>query len=299
MTRVCPSCKTELKESDYYFCTSCGAELTDGTNANVSSYAFKVTKFNTPSRRIGFKPILMIFASILLISGVFFLLKFGLTLLPKHTSSAVLQQQSKPKPQTNSNVVATDISLPDIKFGMPTLITYIPDNIDFYIESGDFKEIYNAFTKDFDEKPFIDVLLLDVSDQFIFVGREVDSTWQLGLFLKITNQSHILELLDNLENKNWRVALVKDVLVISNSDKFIEDSVSASNGIVKNVSLNPKFVTSKSQLQESGKLLFIDLNAKSNSAYSLLSYYKAGKSVQAVFDDAKTREYDKFVVIHE
>jgi len=300
MTRVCPNCKKQLKESDVYFCTNCGEEITENVSTQGTSYTIKVTKFSSNASTFNFRPILIIVISLAGVIGVFMLIKVGVRLLP--TKRINFQQQVTQTTDESTPAtwfIKSKINAITHKFEDKSLITFVPSEVDFYLESSDFKAFYQAFTSEFDRDPFIDVLINDVESVFIVAGRQVESAWELGLFLKVFNQDKILENLNDLGNENWRVVLVRDTILISNSDKFIEDVVNSSNGIAKNITHNPKYVTKKSQLVDKGQLIFISLDDDPVPAFNLLNYYNASDTLLSIAEQAKKLEYDKFVLTNE
>lgn len=309
MNRVCPNCSKPLKESDLYFCLSCGQKLDEGLIKGKHPFTPKIIAFTPTEKGEGRKFINLTSIKLhkKLIVGLFFIvLAAGVSVwaIFLTLSRAKRVQELTASPQIEEVVEITsfpnskDLDLPqqNINLADDDYTKYIPYGNYVYVLGADVFDYYTRFFGLITEDSLLSGLHDYVEGKFIVIGSKEEGRWYMTAILYLQDDKSADEDFVWVSKEGWSVGKVGDVLVLSEKRDIVEAVSESSLGNAKNISHHPQYRTSQTQIPEEGQLLYVDLSNQDNTLRELIEVYSPVRSLVDKIKDIYSGDPDKFVI---
>jgi len=308
MNRVCPNCNKPIKDSNLFFCLSCGSKLDDALIRRDPSFNPKRTRFAPSEGKEGRKlPDLKNFhMNSKFLVGLFFVILAGavsiaaimLTMAKAKKTTPVAQLEQEKEVVETSNPNAKDIDLPqeNINLADEDYTKYIPYGNYFYILGADAEDFYKRFFGTVGADSLLLGLDNFIEGKFILIGSYENGRWLMTSILYLKDEAAKDENFENVSKEGWYVKKVGDVLVLSEIEDMPSAVEEASKGISKNISHHPKFRTENTQIPKDGQLLFVNLSGQDDVLQQMISIYSPTQEVVESIKDIYTKKPTKFVI---
>ncbi len=307
MNRICPNCNKNLHDDEGYFCRSCGHKLDDKLINHTTTFQIKRTSFVPPEKekkkvRVKLhinKKFLTAFALVLVAAAVSIIsIIFTQNKLKDREEMAVKDVAMEIPEERYDNTVVYNLEQPNIVFDVGDLTKYIPFEVDFYIIGSDLLASYQFFWGALDEEGILNDFGDYLSGRYIIFGQKIDQEWQLALVLMLDEQeSKIMnkEFLETVESEKYFLSKVKQALVITEYEPFLVSVEESAGDISKNIAHNPKYKSYKTQLPDSGQLLFMSFD-NFEEVLDLMMVYSPMEDLLPLINEVKDKQFNKFVV---
>lgn len=309
MKRVCPNCNKPIKDSNLYFCLSCGQKLDEDLIKHEHPFKPKIEKFSPSKENQGIKlkelPAFQFKKKFLI--GLFFVIMAGAV-----STAAIMFTVSKadrteqPSVATPQEQPVAEISVPNAQdLGLPQenidlanqdYTKYIPYGNHFYILGADVLDFYSRFFGSISEDSLLYGLDEYIEGKFIVIGGKEEDRWQMTAVLYLKDDESEGETFEDISKDGWYVRKVGDVLVLSESEDMLDAVEESSQGVSRNISHHPKFRTSGEETPEEGQLLFVNLLSDENIIQEMVNIYSPGQPVIESIKDIYAQNPEKFVV---
>lgn len=307
MNRYCPNCKKQLYAHSHYFCSNCGYVLSDDLIRPNIPLRIKKTKINVsddtgkPSFNFKFKinrNTKITFVLLILIIILFFVSMFVIHLLEKrfNRDTAFLTQNIQPEEQNFTNTLDLNLTSNNYTFGSSNLHTYVPLDVDFYLESSDISLFIRSLLKENYENSVYLELLNNLSNEFAVYGKKVEDSWILTLVLKVNDLSNATQAISSINLNGWEYQFINEALVITNTPEEFAKITQSSKKIIKNVSHSTKYSSYKALLPKDGQLLFMSFMDKERDYFEPFSLFSFNTYINEIVNSLRNSGYEMLVL---
>lgn len=230
-TRYCPSCKSKLTFSDFYFCSNCLIELPVDLQIPPPHQQRLITyEQNYFASKNGQK---LAFESI---KRVFHILNIKEILIILFVTVAIgapvyylMKNADKYLKKTETQVTAPVAETKEVKKEKPNFSTFFPYSVDMYFEDTSQSFAFFTFSKS------------------TVVNEETIKKVYWGLAIEEPNQ-------EGETPKSEFSQKVENVYLVADSSETLNSMINSRIKLVKNLSLNPEFVLFKSSNSEKNEI---------------------------------------------
>jgi hypothetical protein len=306
--RICPKCEATLRNTDYYFCSNCGAALSANlikkpsviktslyvVSQTPSSKFFRelLLKFHKEaSKYVTRKNVFLTFVAVLILLNVFLVLiltnRLPLFSKTKEQGTAVVQP----------NVLDLGLSTSSQVFGSDSISKYVPKNAGFYLEGFDYKGLLLKYLPE--NVPYKEVIIKSqtmLGGHFVVFSTKINGYWEwTGIFMPVDPKA-IEEELKIVNLGHLKYKLMDDKLVVTTKEEILKDVEDSINQTAINVTLTPAYATTKAKLPKDGQLLIMFLTSDSKEILKQMQNYPLSPIMTSSIDQLIKSGYNEFVI---
>jgi len=258
MTRICPACKGTLGTYDNYFCSACGSQLppelvrVDRFQRRIVKTQLEVTRFSKilevvsspKSKKIAFRSAIAFAAIVFLYLGGKSVWFYGQKFWRQENKTIETKAGGVFKPGESAKKISpyaldAKISYLDGELGLDNIISYIPSDVDLYIEGYDISKFGDSLTgfnpnTSLDYKDLFEDIETKIDPHFAFFIKKFADEYSSGFI--VIPASGPIQL--SKTYGNIKIVDLGKALVISEKEELTKEVGDVVKGNTKNLSLN-------------------------------------------------------------
>lgn len=291
-SRVCPGCNVTLGEYDGYFCSSCGKKLPEDIIVSIPTIKAKkyLSSSEVSSTKKRFnqsfdwsvvkKAKVLIVA--LIIGLMYFPLNYVYTKLVVSKPDEVIQAPLSP---IEKKTIGYNLVLKSSSFSTESFASYVPYDVDLYIEGVDFMSFVDTFVS---SETFGELLIgkarILVEDTFAVFSITEDEGHEWVVILVPKDKEIVEAVVQDLEDSYWKFSVINEYFVAASDEDLFQEISDAKEGLEKNLLLNPDYVTEINRLPSSGQVLFMFFDDRGVDAVNLILTDKLNEEFYSAMD---------------
>jgi len=311
MKRTCPFCKSDLTKSNIYFCSHCGSALPD--NAQLKDYLSKdigktdlpdelkkqvKKRQKNPIKLPSLSDIKIVFTGLLVVLGLAVCLYYLVVFIMSEKSERLPVNQplsnleTTKKTASDKNSLVLDVSLVNGPIAQKNSTDYIIYDADLY---GDFNGLQN-FEDYFGQlnsgySLFVKENLGNLSPHFSVFSKSDGDKFNWGFIFFTLDEEMEMKGYGNLV-----ISKIGEAIAMTDSKTVMEEVKSAKEGISKNLSLNPSFVSIRNKIPLEGKVFIMTLNPNGLAALDFILAKTTSNELKSIIEAFKGLNSNYLVV---
>ncbi len=266
--RSCPKCKEVLGEYDYFFCSACGTKLPKELVREPHSIKVRTYLMYHEEDKFSLKSLISVFANKTLLSILGLLTFIGIVLFGISSTGVIelvsfnlFKSESIPEvklPTRQDPTISLGTFYETGEFDEYAFVTYVPSNIDFYLDGFDVVGFSDYLVKDEDLVPFFSKAELLLKKNFAgYYTSEPSASW-VYIFVP-TDIDIVAKVLEDIDDDYWSFRIIDDLLFMVSDEAAFDQINQVTYKLEPSLALNPEYVKKIQDLPNNGQFRIIFL----------------------------------------